>query len=214
MGLDLALAHVDGLLEAVDQAVVAHIADDRQLLPLGLILDEVQLDLLTEPVEAHQLSLPDIHHIDGLVCAGAQGQLMHALPAQDEGGLLDLAPLVAHLLLVAEGDDVGIPQVLVDGQIEGGGLQCALDDGHGGLVEGLLEILVCIDHTDQGGHKLRCPLAQQLIEPAPQLLTVQDAVHQLVHALLLGCGLHLLPLGLLLNDSSCHIQAPFTSNCR
>ena len=135
MGFHLLLSHVDGFFGAIDQPEVAHIADHRPLLPVVLVLDKVQVNLLGEPVVALKLSFPDIQHIDSLVGAGAHSQLVHSLVAQDKGSLVAVA---AVRLLVLERHDVGIAEGGIDGQVIGGGLERRLDHRHRSFIHGLL----------------------------------------------------------------------------
>ena len=110
-------------------------------------------------------------------------------------------PAVFVLVGIVEGDDVGIAEARLNGEVKGCRLQCALHNRHGGLDHGLLKVLVRIDKGDDRGEELRSSRSEKLVKPLPHTLLVEDGVQNRVDSLLL---LHagLVRLGSVLNDFS------------
>ena len=173
MCLNLLLAHVEGLGEAVQELNVGHIADH------GITDFLAPDDIACDEINVFNLALIDNRGIDCLVLPCALRQLHESLPAH-----LKLR-LILFRLAVPVRHDIGKPQVLVNRQ-----LQCSSLHGGGDnrIRSGLQKQLIILHQGKQAAYKGICIFSKYL----PELGFHQVIVHGLLEVDMQRCRLRLL----------------------
>ena len=196
MCLNLLLAHVEGLGEAVQELNVGHIADH------GITDFLAPDDIACDEINVFNLALIDNRGIDCLVLSCALRQLHESLPAHLELRLILLC------LAVPVRHDVGKPQVLVNRQLQCSGLHGGGDDCIGSRLQ---KQLIVLHQGKQAAYKALRVFPQHL----PELRLYQVIVHCLLEVDTQRCRLRLLPdYCIALAHILCvHINSSFLFTC-
>ena len=136
-------AHVDGLGESVDELEIGDVADD--LVALFFASD----DLSGNEIDVLNLPLVDDCGVDGLVLPRTHGKLNVALPSHLE------------LCFFPVWDDVGKPEVRVDGELEGRGGHRRADNG---LRVCRRELRAGLDEAEKARYKRARSLVEHLLK--------------------------------------------------